>query len=281
MRGRWKALKTASNAQRSVYTIGADAGIGPELGLDRLGLGRGAGQARDGPELERARQPAQRQLGGGRRAAAEHLAGRLLDRRRVEVVVGVGHHQRLAGRGRRGGLGQVAAADDVVDRVVLDRGAILLQRQRGPGDQPERRVGAEDPAFRVTDVRQQRPEHAVGQRLQGRAQRGLERRLAALAESREVGLDGAADGGDVRLDHVGRTQVDQPDLAPARGRDNPRGIARRGPLLLGPLGLEVEDTEPRDLDQDGVGGQRPADLLGRDPRVIARGPASVLTQLLG
>ena len=165
--------------------------------------------------------------------------------------------------------------------MVLDRGAVLLQRQGGPGDQPERRIGAEHPAFRVTDVRQQRPEHPVGQRLQGRAQRGLDGRLAALAQSREVGLDGAADRGDVRLDHVGRTQVDQPDLAPARGRDDPRGIVRRAPSLLGPLGLEVEDVEPRDLDQDGVGGQGPADLLGRDPRVIAGGPAEVLAHLLG
>ena len=166
--------------------------------------------------------------------------------------------------------------------MVLDRGAVLLQRQGGPGDQPERRIGAEHPAFRVADVRQQRPEHPVGQRLQGRAQRGLDGRLAALAQRREVGLDGAADRGDVRLDHVGRTQVDQPDLAPARGRDDPRGIVRRPPSpLLGPLGLEVEDIEPSDLDQDGIGGQGPADLVGRDPRVIADGPAEVLAHLLG
>jgi len=154
-----------------------------------------------------------------------------------------------------------------------------LEGVGGPGHQPQRRVGAEQPLLRPADVRQERPEHQGGQRLQGRVQRRFDLGLPPLAERGRIGLDGAADGGDGRLDRFGRAQVDQADLAPARGRDDPGGIVRREKLLLGPPGLEVGDPEPGDLDQDGLLGQGAADLVGGDPGVIAGGAADGLAQL--
>ena len=56
---------------------------------------------------------------------------------------------------------------------------------------------------------------------------------------------------------------------------------RRLPPLLGTLGLEVEDIEPGDLDQDGLGGQGLADRVGLDPGVVASRPARDLAELLG
>ena len=48
-----------------------------------------------------------------------------------------------------------------------------------------------------------------------------------------------------------------------------------------PVGLEVKDVEPADLDQDGVDGQGLASRVGLDPGVVAFRPARDLAELLG
>ncbi len=130
-------------------------------------------------------------------------------------------------------------------------------------------------------MRQQRGEDELGQRLEGGAGLLLEVGLAPDAQRLRVGPQRLTGGGDGGVDRRGRPEVDEPDRAPARRRDDPGGIVRRPPGPPAVLGLEVEDVEPGDLDQDGIAGQGRADPVRLDPGVVARRPARDLPQLAG
>ena len=165
--------------------------------------------------------------------------------------------------------------------MLLDDVLLRVERQGGPGNQPQTRVGADDPAFRFPDVRQERRQHQLGQRLQRPAGLPLDLRLTALPKRRGIDLQDRAGGLDGLVDRLGRSQVDHPDLA-TTGRGNHPGRVTSGlPPFLRGFRLEVEDVEPGDLDQHGVVGEGLADGVQVHPGIVAHRTARDLAQNLG